>query len=204
MESEGVVKFSSAWDKAASFPEDRLEAIIKCRNRMFSLGWIGETAEGIGYGNISNRWKGDQFIISGTGTGGLSHVDSSHFTLVTTFDPDDNSLHCRGPVNASAESMTHGMIYREIATANAVIHIHHMQFWRRLLGAVPTTDPDIPYGTPEMAYEISRLVRQADVVTAGIITMGGHEEGILGFGDSLEKAASVLLHYAQLHGIVDQ
>ena len=110
-------------------------------------------------------------MISGTGTGGLSKIDSSHFTLVTTFDPASNSLHCTGPVNASAESMTHGMIYREVASANAVIHIHHMRFWKCLLGEVPTTDPGIPYGTPTMAYEISRLLREADPATAPTTTV---------------------------------
>lgn len=187
---------------AEPLSQDRLVEIIHWRNRMYAIGWIGADAEGIGFGNISMRWSQDKFVISGTGTGVFREVSSSHFTLVTSFDPENNSLNCMGPVNASAESMTHGMIYLEDPSAYAVIHIHHPEYWKVLLGKVPTSDPKVPYGTPAMAYEMRRLFKEDNLASSKILAMGGHEDGIIGFGHTLEEAAAVLLGHARINGIV--
>jgi hypothetical protein len=157
--------------------------------------------DGIGYGNISRRWDATRFAISGTATGGIDEIGPEHFTLVTGFDPEANTLDCLGPVRASAESMTHGAIYRSAPDMNVVIHIHHLDFWERLLYRVPTTDTAVEYGTPAMAGEIERLFAEEGAETAQIICMAGHREGIISFGESAEEAGQTLLRWAGTCGI---
>jgi ribulose-5-phosphate 4-epimerase/fuculose-1-phosphate aldolase len=98
-------------------------------------------------------------------------------------------------IKASSESLTHATLYACDDTINAVIHIHHLEKWKSLLNVVPTTEAAVPYGTPEMAFEIQRLFRETNVASEKIIAMGGHEEGIISFGETIDEAASKLLHY---------
>ena len=49
------------------------------------------------------------------------------------------------------------------------------------------------YGTKTMAQEVARLYRHADLQQQGILVMGGHEDGVLAFGDSIEQAGQRLL-----------
>jgi hypothetical protein len=62
-----------------------------------------------------------------------------------------------------------------------------------MLDAEPTTRPDVPYGTPAMAGEIERIVVEEEMGDSGIIVMGGHRDGILCFGRSLDEAEALLV-----------
>jgi hypothetical protein len=68
--------------------------------------------------------------------------------------------------------------------------------WRRAeaLG-IPTTDPSVAYGTPNMAYEVLRLYRSSPLAELRILSMGGHEDGIIVFGHTVEEAGQTLLVY---------
>jgi ribulose-5-phosphate 4-epimerase/fuculose-1-phosphate aldolase len=85
------------------------------------------------------------------------------------------------------------LIYESSPSTNAVIHIHNLALWNQLMHKVPTSDEQVPYGTPEMAKEIKRLFEEASLSIEKIMVMGGHEEGIISFGKNLEEAANVLL-----------
>ena len=162
------------------------------------MNLIGAYENGIGFGNISQRFDDtSQFIISGSGTGRLATLTPDHYSLVTDIDIDENLLHCKGPVIASSESMSHGVIYGEDKDIHGVIHVHHKALWQKLLNKVPTTDAQAAYGTPEMAYEITRLFRETDLIEKKILVMKGHEEGIFTFGESLEDAGRIILEYFQ-------
>jgi len=56
-----------------------------------------------------------------------------------------------------------------------------------------TTGKDATYGTPEMAYEITRLIKNNPF--KNLIIMAGHEEGIISYGRSLKGAADEILKY---------
>jgi hypothetical protein len=45
-----------------------------------------------------------------------------------------------------------------------------------------------------MAYDVLRLFRDTPVADGGIFVMGGHEDGIVGFGGSLQEAGTKLLN----------
>ena len=160
---------------------------------MYDKGLIGIYPDGIGFGNISIRCDENTFLISGSATGGIPVLDKSHYSLVTDYNLQTNSLICKGPINASSESLTHALIYESSPSTNAVIHIHNLALWNQLMHKVPTSNEHVPYGTPEMANEIKRLFEKNYLCNEKIIVMGGHEEGIISFGKNLEEAVNVLL-----------
>ena len=63
--------------------------------------------------------------------------------------------------------------------------------WDNYLNDLPTTDKKAEFGTPEIAFEISILANQP----SGIIIMGGHPEGIITYGKTLNEAEEFILKY---------
>jgi hypothetical protein len=162
---------------------------------MYELKQIGYYQElNIGYGNISIKTP-QGILISGTQTGNIYPIKPEHFTLVTDYNINQNKVVCQGPIKASSESMTHTAIYEADESINAIIHIHNLKIWHELMYQVPTTNKEVPYGTPEMAQEIFRLFKETPVREEKIIVMGGHKEGIITFGSSLREAGNLLLDF---------
>lgn len=190
---EGYIKFNCNWILSNDIPLDKVAELSMWREIMYDKGWIGLYPDGIGFGNISMRCNEKTFLISGTATGGLPTLTKSHYSLVTNYDLSTNTVTCMGPVKASSESLTHALIYECSAATNAVIHIHNLDLWNRLLHHAPTSSENISYGTPEMANEIKRLFAETALGKEKIIVMGGHREGIISFGRDLEEAGSILI-----------
>jgi len=191
---EGYIKFNCNWIPLNNIPPGKVAALNVWRDIMYQKGWIGVYPNGIGFGNISTRYDEKAFLISGTSTGGFPALNELHYSLVTDYDFSTNSITCAGPVKASSESLTHAMIYECSAATHAVIHVHNLDLWNKLLHHVPTSSESITYGTPEMANEIKRLFSKTQVSKEKIIVMGGHREGIISFGKDLEEAGSILIN----------
>ncbi len=113
------------------------------------------------------------------------------------YDLAKNSVTCKGPAKASSESLTHAMLYDLLPDIQAVIHVHHKALWDQLLNQVPTTSKRIPYGTPEMAFEVKKLFEVSDLKNKKIFVMAGHDDGIITFGKDLAEAAAILFSYAK-------
>ncbi len=192
---EGCIKYQSIWTKAAVPDASATEELETWRQPLFDAGLIGEYDEyGISYGNISIRCgEPGQFLISGTQTGHLARTDKSHYALVTSWSLQSNLVSCVGLVQASSEAMTHAAIYQLDEHIGAVVHVHSRDLWRDYMNSLPTTDPSVPYGTPEMADEFCRLYRDTDFRRTQLAVMGGHEDGLLSFGTTLEDAATRVL-----------
>lgn len=191
MNEEGVIKFNCRWIQSDPPSPDSIAELNQWRHRMHGLRLIGSTPDGIGYGNMSIRF-GRAFIITGSGTGVLPKLEPMHYTRVTAYNFDANSLTTTGPIKASSESLTHAALYECDESINAVIHVHHFELWKKLLELFPSTDASIAYGTPGMAGEIKRLFRET-ALPQRIFAMGGHEEGIISFGKNIGAAADALL-----------
>ncbi len=191
----GSIKYECTWEKTAPFDIQQMGELSTCRTKLYNLGFIGAYPDGIGYGNISIRLKDKLFLITGTSTGHLASLTNEHYTKVTGYDFAQNRLTCQGPIKASAESLTHAAVYECDKETDAAIHIHDKKLWDQLIGKVPTTSPEVEYGTPQMALEIFRLFKESDVKTTKILVMAGHEEGIISFGSNLEEAKNVILNY---------
>lgn len=196
---EGYYKFVPRFVGAIDFEDTILADLNRWRERLFGLELIGmyKTGElkGVGYGNISVRTPRG-FVITATRTGGLEHLGPQHYTEIIKVDLGRNSVDFRAGnehVIPSAECMTHAMFYQADPAIGAVIHVHHLDFWKRLLNTVPTTAPEVVYGTPDMAHEISRLYRETNLPQRKLAVMAGHEEGIISFGHDLDEAGGVLL-----------
>jgi len=198
MNEEGYIKFDcDRTDENVSIPVKTFEALLKWRQTMFESGLIGVYSNGIGYGNISVRADVNSFYISGTATGRLPLLEEKHFALVNSWSFGKNSLKCNGKINASAESLSHAAIYESLPNVGAVIHIHHKELWDKYLNLLRTTSTDVLYGSPEMAREISNIVRTVKPDQDSILIMGGHEEGIVTWGETLDEAGEIILKYYQ-------
>lgn len=200
MRDEGVIKFHCEWINAP-IPEVGLHwsELIAYRNKLYADGLIGVYPDGIGFGNISLRWgASEEFVISASQTGHIPVASADHFALVTKYDVEQNSIICVGPMKASSESLTHAMIYATFSEVTAVIHVHNNSNWHKLLQQIPTSRPEVPYGTPEMAAEVQRLAREEDLGHKKIFVMAGHEDGILSLGTSLEEAYQVMYAHLEL------
>jgi hypothetical protein len=202
MSQHEYIKYTCNWEKTEPLDESQLIELNKWRNKLYGLNLIGAYDTGVGFGNISvKRDNSSSFLTTGTATGSFAKLDGAHYAEVTDFDISSNILTCRGPIKASSESMTHGAVYLSDPEIKAVIHVHSKDLWDQLIGKVPTTSKDAKYGTPEIADEVMRLFRETDVKDKKIIVLGGHQDGILAFGSSLEEAGSVIIkHYQNFFG----
>ena len=197
-EREGVVKYRAehrqeALDGALAAVAAGLAA---WRHPLRALGWIGREEgryDGYGFGNLSARLRPGRrpFVVTGSQTGGVERLGLDGFAVVEDWDLDANRLWSRGPVAASSESLTHAALYAASPRVGAVFHVHAPELWRhRGAPGLPETDPAVPYGTPEMAREVERAWREQ---AAGLIAMGGHEDGLLAWGTTPDRAGGALL-----------
>lgn len=188
--AEGRIKFRLHWSRDE--PPSGIRKLVYWRNRLHRAGLIGAYPDGVGYGNVSVRANGG-FIISGTATGVNPVTSAADFTRVTDYSIEACAVHCRGPVAASSESLTHAAVYEASPAVMAVVHAHHRGIWGSLMGKAHTTALEIPCGSTGMTLEITRLFEDTDVETDKFFIMGGHEEGLVAFGGSLRAASLILL-----------
>ena len=195
MIDEGYTKYEFDWRQTPALAAELVADLNAWRNRLYDEGFIGYYPElKVGFGNVSIReGDADTFIISGTQTGHIAQTDETHYGLVVSCDIGANRVHCEGPVQASSEALTHAAIYALDPAIRAVVHAHDTALWNELMDRIPTTSRRVSYGTPAMALEFQRLYRETDFAEQGIAVMGGHEEGIVTFGNDIEQAARRIL-----------
>lgn len=196
-ETEGVTKFVLDFRKAPPPDPDIVAPLNAWRTVLHRLGLTAQDPlryGGVGFGNVSMRTTGHTidgatplFLVSGTQTAGLPKLTQRHYCWVMGYDLRANSLHAAGLVPPSSETLTHAAVYRAEPSANCVLHVHSPEIWTHAAAlGIPVVDEHIPYGTPEMADAVGMLV---DHHAQGIIAMGGHEDGIVAYGSSIETTA---------------
>jgi len=204
MKQEGVIKFDLRFTAGPPVAVDTLTELNSWRQILWQHALIGQDParyEGYGFGNISQRIGNPdqprgkrQFVISGTQTGHLEAIDNSHYACVTAYDAETNQVIAAGSIKPSSESMTHGVIYDLDKELRAVLHVHSPDIWKTAAARdIPVTNAAVEYGTPEMSQEVERLFAQSDVRDKRIFSMGGHEDGIVAFGETVEEAGNILL-----------
>lgn len=193
MPKADYVKFRSEWIKeAVSVDPELLLRINNVRAQLRQCGWIGAHPDGTGFGNLSLRInKGERFLITGSATGHLQELGAGHLALVEKADIDQHFVVCRGMTVASSESLTHAACYRSDPEIRAVIHIHSRKRWKALRNVLPATPEDAAFGTPAMAFSIAETISESGK-KQGIIVMGGHPDGLVAYGGSLESVFSLL------------
>lgn len=193
---EGYIKFKCQWNQEeVQFQEENFSQLESARIKLYSLGLIGMYPDRIGFGNISVRNGEDEsFIISGSATGGFQSLKQSDYALVTNYNIRKNTIYCTGLTKASSESLTHAAVYQSLPEVGAVVHVHCLWLWEKLLKIYPATSSEVEYGTPEMALAVGKLVSEMQKIEEKIIVMGGHREGVLAFGHNLNEATSLIIN----------
>jgi len=198
--TDGYIKFHCNWErKGILISDDLFQPLENARSMLYELGLIGMYPDGIGFGNISVRLDEFSFIITGSATGQFEKLSRGNYAIVTGYSFTQNSISCIGQTKASAESLTHAAVYESAHEAGAVVHIHCLWLWEKLLNNYPTTSGEIEYGTPEMAIAVKSLASELKTGDEKVIVMGGHREGILAFGRNLEEATSAIINLYNLY-----
>ena len=201
---EGVIKFTLDFSLGDALPATQLTELNAWRDVLYARQLIGQDPArygGYGFGNLSMRLAPysappdrRRFVISGTQTGDLATLGPEHYAIVDACYPAENRLVAHGPVRPSSESLTHGAVYGIDPAIRFVMHVHSPVLWQAAAALhLPTTDPTVPYGSPEMAAEVERLFAETPVATLRVFSMGGHEDGIVSFGHTAAEAGDVLL-----------
>ena len=201
VEQEGVTKFRLDFEDGPPVDWDLLRDMNAWRKRLHDAGLIQRDPKrygGAGFGNISRKLSGGRFAVSGTQTSHLPDLNAGHYAIVLESHPLENRLVAQGPLHPSSEAMTHGIIYTLRPAVQFIMHVHSPAIWRhaRRLG-LAVTDPAAPYGTPEMAREVERLLAAPHFQQQGVFVMGGHEDGVISFGRTLEEAGEPLFALLQ-------
>ncbi|HXH76712.1 MAG TPA: class II aldolase/adducin family protein [Bacteriovoracaceae bacterium] len=189
---EGVIKFKFTLKRAPPPEMNQVIALEKWRALFFKLGLIGEYPnEKIGYGNLSSRLVNKTFLISGTQTGHLAHLQAHHYTKVIECDLKKGSVTAEGMIPPSSESLTHYALYEANPAIQFVFHVHHHELWNLMIAEKSDAiSEDVPYGTLEMAAAAVALLGQK---SSGIFVMKGHEGGILACGGNADEAGKLIL-----------
>jgi ribulose-5-phosphate 4-epimerase/fuculose-1-phosphate aldolase len=190
---EGYVKYTAEHIQTAAVTHPLWSVLNNARTWLYDLGLIGVYPNGIGFGNVSIRAAGDEFLISGTATGAKRELTPNEYCLVRSCDIEGNRVQSVGHIQASSESMSHGAIYRACPKVECVIHIHNKNIFEGMLrDNLLSTPKDAAYGTPEMARAISDAVGQSGD-SHGQIVLAGHDEGVITWGASVAEALALAL-----------
>lgn len=199
-EQEGVIKYQlHHTPMLLGITPQQLAELNSRRLLMYRLQLIGQDEQrydGLAFGNLSQRLaKGsEQFLISGTQTGDKEVLAASDFSLVTSVQPDMNTLYAQGEAKPSSEALTHASVYQQNPSAQAIIHIHSPEIWQCTAALnFAHTPADVAYGTPDMALAVAELFHTRTLQQSGLFTMLGHTDGVVAFGESLEIAAGLII-----------
>ncbi len=193
---EGVIKYALSFHEGPP-PAPSLTAPLRAWHRIaFSLGLLGQDDTrygGAAYGNLSRRIEGARFVVSGSQTGGRPATSAEDYATVDQWQLRPPSVAAHGPLRPSSETLTHAAIYAAAPAAQCVMHGHSPAIWNAKHLQLPTTDPLAAYGTPEMAESVRSLIAQGQLGSEGAFVMGGHEDGVVAYGSSVEQAGQMLV-----------
>lgn len=197
-EVEGVIKYQLHHTFSIASQLGDISTINVWRTLCYRLQLIGQQNDrymGYGYGNISNRFKDNQFIISGTQTGGIPVLSREHYCLVKATDLSSNTLYSSGPSKPSSEALSHASIYSQDTNIQCIIHAHNPDIWQATQALkLAHTGKKIAYGTPDMAYAINKLFQSGQLKQQPLFTLLGHEDGVISFGRDFPEAAFAMIN----------
>lgn len=196
-QQEGVIRFHLEHEDAPAPVHAALQALLDWHARLYRAGLIGRDPQrygGLAYGNLSIRTQDEGFIISGSQVGGKATLRAEDLAQVTACDIEANHVQSRGPRRPSSETMTHAAVYQADSSIVAVIHVHAPRLWQACAQLrLPCTPAAIGYGTPAMANAVADIIQSSCHPQQGILCMGGHRDGVIAWGESLDQAGELLL-----------
>lgn len=197
-EKEGVIKYALEFEEGSTPNHGQVADLLAWRKVLFQLGLIGQDPNryhGLGYGNVSQRISDTcRFWITGTKTGHVDELDSTHICEVLSCDAKKNNLSARGQIKPSSEALTHGAFYSEDSKLRYVFHVHCPEIWQladKL--SLPCTPLEAAYGTPAMAEAVSSLLKRENYLSQPVVIMKGHKDGLFSYGETAAQAGNVLV-----------
>lgn len=197
-EQEGVVKFAYDLQKNArpANPE-QLATLNAWRTMLKQLDMIGQTPDrydGYGFGNISMRDE-QEFIITASQSGGVAHLDQEDYVRISGWNFDRFWVDAEGTKPPSSESLTHAMVYECAENVNFLFHAHCPHIWENARALnIPTTPPEVAYGTPEMAAAFKQLLDD-NVSRPIVFATPGHTDGVFSCGPTARDTGGLLVSY---------
>ena len=197
-ETEGVIKYHLHHKPTVANTKWNIAPINTWRTLLYQLQLIGQQPDrymGYGYGNISQRMTGKQFLISGTQTGGIAELSIDNYCLVEATDLNNNTLYSSGSCKPSSEALSHASVYTQDKRIQCIIHAHSPEIWNATQDLkLACTTENVAYGTPDMAYAISELFKSGQLKQQALFTMLGHEDGVISFGQNFPQAAFAMIN----------
>jgi len=197
-EQEGVVQF--AYDLQASSRSasaEQLATLNAWRTMLMQMDMIGQTPErydGFGFGNISMR-DDKEFIITSSQSGGIKDLSPEEYVRITGWNFDRFWVDAEGSKPPSSESLTHAMVYECAKNVNFLFHAHCPQIWENAEALnIPTTPPQVTYGTPEMAAAFKQLLED-NVSRPIVFATPGHTDGVFSCGHTARDTGGLLVSY---------
>lgn len=201
---EGVIKFQLLHTPGPPLALKQVVQLMAWRGILHQLELVGADPnryDGLGFGNLSRRialpsafGTARPFIISGTQTGFLRELAPEHFTTVSECVPEANRVVSFGPIEPSSEAMTHAAIYGFDPNLRNVIHVHSPRIWRAAVRLkLPRTPESAACGTLAMAEAVREVLREGPTRKLRCFVMGGHEDGVIAFGRTMDQAGTALL-----------
>jgi ribulose-5-phosphate 4-epimerase/fuculose-1-phosphate aldolase len=87
--------------------------------------------------------------------------------------------------------LSHAAAYEASPAIQCVLHVHSPRLWHNSESLeLAQTAPELAYGTPEIALAIRE---QLKLQPFQVLAMGGHEDGLIATGASVEAASCHLL-----------
>jgi ribulose-5-phosphate 4-epimerase/fuculose-1-phosphate aldolase len=190
---DGIIKYNFDFQPSLPLKKSQFKKIEMLRERLFTLKIIG-VKDGIGYGNISKRVDKNSFVITGTQTGHLKHLNETHYAFIENYDDKEFYLKSSGAIKPSSEALTHGTIYNLNSKIGAVIHIHSRNIWKFMMkNNRYLKTRDVEYGSIEMIEEVNRIFSHIDPLQNSKFVMAGHQDGVIFFGKNIKEAELSLL-----------
>jgi ribulose-5-phosphate 4-epimerase/fuculose-1-phosphate aldolase len=151
-------------------PQDKTtDELVDWCHRLARLGLVGDTV-----GNLSFRSPGG-FIINRT-AGDLGTIAREEFVEVLKADISNRELTVAGAYEPSSESMMHAALYEARPDVNAVFHGHSQRLLEKASTLrLPVTEKEQPYGTPELAAEILKILEWQKILVLrnhGFVAVG--------------------------------
>ncbi len=201
MTLEGIIKFQVRHETCAGCRDSDVVELSKWRNRLKAIGLVGQDAAkygGFGFGNLSKRMPDGTFLITASQTGHLEELTPENYVKIIASNSAQNLVCSQGLHHPSSETLTHLAVYGSIPEVRFVFHVHSHEIWmaKEALG-LPATDPAVECGTPEMFYEVQRLLKERGNPLEGVLAMGGHADGFLAWGETADETGFSLLSLLQ-------
>lgn len=174
-------KFRTIFAEREPPSDKRVGELVDWAYRLARWGVVGETV-----GNLSFR-SARGFIINRT-AGDLARIRREEFVEVLKADLASRQLTVAGAYEPSSESLMHAAIYEARPDVNAVFHGHSQRLLERASTLrLPVTEKEQPYGTPELAAEILKILEWQK-----ILVMRNH--GFVAVGRTMAEAGRWVEH----------